>query len=97
MYVDDDTNNNDDEVEKTLAIIIGLIAAVALVIVFISFLNKLCEKGKGIYIYIYATPLLLHHFSPSYSFPYLTSFLVFLLQVASKLQFLDIISVCSGK
>lgn len=52
MYVDDDTNNNDDEVEKTLAIIIGLIAAVALVIVFISFLNKLCEKGKGIYIYI---------------------------------------------
>jgi hypothetical protein len=97
MYVvdDDDTNNNDDEVEKTLAIIIGLIAAVALIIVFVSFLNKLCEGGKGIY--IYATPLLLHHFSPSYSFPYLTSFLVFLLQVASKLQFLDITSVCSGK
>ncbi|XP_059447485.1 plasmodesmata-located protein 6 [Corylus avellana] len=44
---DDDSNNNDDEVEKTLAIIIGLIAAVALFIVFISFLNKLCEKGKG--------------------------------------------------
>jgi hypothetical protein len=52
MYVvdDDDTNNNDDEVEKTLAIIIGLIAAVALIIVFVSFLNKLCEGGKGIYI-----------------------------------------------
>jgi len=44
---DGDTNTNDDEVEKTLAIIIGLIAAVALFIVFISFLNKLCEKGKG--------------------------------------------------
>ncbi|XP_023872005.2 plasmodesmata-located protein 6 [Quercus suber] len=43
----DDTNNNDDEIEKTLAIIIGLIAAVALIIVFISFLNKLCDDGKG--------------------------------------------------
>lgn len=53
MYVDDDdANNNDDEVEKTLAIIIGLIAAVALFIVFISFLNKLCEKGKGIHMHM---------------------------------------------
>jgi flagellar biogenesis protein FliO len=48
VYIDNgDDNNNDDEVEKTLAIIIGLIAAVALIIVFISFLNKLCESGKG--------------------------------------------------
>ncbi|GMI75212.1 plasmodesmata-located protein 6 [Hibiscus trionum] len=40
-----DTNNNDDEIEKTLAILIGLIAGVALIIVFVSFLSKLCEKG----------------------------------------------------
>ncbi|XWS34449.1 hypothetical protein CRYUN_Cryun21dG0039500 [Craigia yunnanensis] len=42
-----DTNNDDNEIEKTLAILIGLIAAVALFIVFVSFLSKLCEKGKG--------------------------------------------------
>ncbi|XP_022776458.1 cysteine-rich repeat secretory protein 12-like [Durio zibethinus] len=42
-----DTNNDDDEIEKTLAILIGLIAGVALIIVFVSFLSKLCEKGKG--------------------------------------------------
>ncbi|KAE8730078.1 Cysteine-rich repeat secretory protein 12 [Hibiscus syriacus] len=43
-----DTNNNDDEIEKTLAILIGLIAGVALLVVFVSFLSKLCEKdGKG--------------------------------------------------
>ncbi|KAG5236769.1 secretory family protein [Salix suchowensis] len=40
-------NNQNDEVEKTLAILIGLIAAVALLIVFLSFLRKACEKGKG--------------------------------------------------
>ncbi|KAJ4824619.1 Plasmodesmata-located protein 6 [Turnera subulata] len=40
-------NNNDDEIEKTLAILIGLIAGVALLIVFLSFLRKVCEKGKG--------------------------------------------------
>ncbi|KAK6122411.1 hypothetical protein DH2020_043853 [Rehmannia glutinosa] len=39
-------SENDDEVEKTLAIFIGLIAAVAIVIVFLSFLSKLFEK-KG--------------------------------------------------
>ncbi|GKV11182.1 hypothetical protein SLEP1_g22455 [Rubroshorea leprosula] len=42
-----DHNNNDDEIEKTLAILIGLIAAVALIIIFVSFLSKACEKGKG--------------------------------------------------
>ncbi|XP_050235077.1 plasmodesmata-located protein 6 [Mercurialis annua] len=42
-----DGNNNDDEIEKTLAILIGLIAGVALLIVFLSFLRKVCEKGKG--------------------------------------------------
>ncbi|KAJ8770264.1 hypothetical protein K2173_012706 [Erythroxylum novogranatense] len=40
-------NNNDDEIEKTLAILVGLIAGVALLIVFLSFLRKVCEKGKG--------------------------------------------------
>lgn len=44
FYVDE---NNDDEIEKTLAILIGLIAGVALLIVFLSFLRKVCEKGKG--------------------------------------------------
>ncbi|KAL4278889.1 hypothetical protein GQ457_03G010970 [Hibiscus cannabinus] len=42
-----DTNNNDEEIEKTLAILIGLIAGVALIIVFASFLSKLCGKGGG--------------------------------------------------
>lgn len=40
---------NDNETNKTLAIIIGLIAAVALLILFITYLNKKCEKGKGKY------------------------------------------------
>lgn len=43
----DDSNHNDDEIEKTLAILIGLIAGVALIIVFLSFLSKVCEKQKG--------------------------------------------------
>ncbi|CAJ1936807.1 unnamed protein product [Sphenostylis stenocarpa] len=43
----DDSNHNDDEIEKTLAILIGLIAGVALIIVFLSFLSKVCEKHKG--------------------------------------------------
>lgn len=43
----DDTNNNDKEIERTLAIIIGIIAAVALIIVFVSFLNKLCDKDRA--------------------------------------------------
>ncbi|XLU58903.1 hypothetical protein S245_053551, partial [Arachis hypogaea] len=42
----DDSNHNDDEIEKTLAILIGLIAGVALIIVFLSFLSKVCEKHK---------------------------------------------------
>ncbi|CAN1133250.1 Plasmodesmata-located protein 6 [Linum perenne] len=41
------SNNSDEEIEKTLAILIGLIAGVALLIVFLSFLRKLCDKGKG--------------------------------------------------
>ncbi|KAL9389670.1 hypothetical protein Peur_018275 [Populus x canadensis] len=40
-------NNGNDEVEKTLAILIGLIAAVALLIVFLSFLRKVCERERG--------------------------------------------------
>ncbi|KAK7320068.1 hypothetical protein RJT34_04798 [Clitoria ternatea] len=43
----DDSSHNDDEIEKTLAILIGLIAGVALIIVFLSFLSKVCEKHKG--------------------------------------------------
>ncbi|XP_034921446.1 plasmodesmata-located protein 6 isoform X1 [Populus alba] len=42
-YVDHDEN---DEVEKTLAILVGLIAGVALLIVFLAFLRKACGKGK---------------------------------------------------
>lgn len=45
----DDENHNDDEIEKTLAILIGLIAGVALIIVFLSFLSKVCEKQRGMY------------------------------------------------
>ncbi|KAL3635951.1 hypothetical protein CASFOL_020498 [Castilleja foliolosa] len=41
------SDNNDDEVEKTLAIFIGLIAAVAVLIVFLTFLSRLFEKNKG--------------------------------------------------
>ncbi|XP_028785368.1 plasmodesmata-located protein 6-like [Neltuma alba] len=40
-------NKNDDELQKTLAIIVGLIAGVALLIIFISFLTKLFKKDKG--------------------------------------------------
>lgn len=43
----EDSKGNDNETNKTLAIIIGLIAAVALLILFITYLNKKCEKGKG--------------------------------------------------
>lgn len=40
--------NNDDEVEKTLAIFIGLVAGVAILVVFLSFLSKaLDHKGGG--------------------------------------------------
>lgn len=40
-------SDNGDDVEKTLAIIIGLIAGVALIIVLLSALNKLFEKKGG--------------------------------------------------
>lgn len=62
-----DTNNNDEEIEKTLAILIGLIAAVALIILFLSFLSKLCDNGKGnsishFNLSFYFSLLLSHHF-----------------------------------
>ncbi|XP_010556729.2 PREDICTED: cysteine-rich repeat secretory protein 12 [Tarenaya hassleriana] len=40
-------HNNDDEIEKTLAIIVGLIAGVMLLVVFLSFIAKSCERAKG--------------------------------------------------
>ncbi|XP_028752484.1 plasmodesmata-located protein 6 [Neltuma alba] len=43
----DDSNRNDEEIEKTLAILIGLIAGVALIIIFISFFSKVCGTQKG--------------------------------------------------
>ncbi|KFK33384.1 hypothetical protein AALP_AA5G006100 [Arabis alpina] len=39
--------NNDDEIEKTLAIIVGLIAGVTLLVVFFSFMAKSCDRVKG--------------------------------------------------
>lgn len=39
--------HNDEEIEKTLAILIGLIAGVALLVIFLSCLRRLCEKDKG--------------------------------------------------
>lgn len=39
-------SSQDDEIEKTLSILVGLIAGVALIIIFLAFLGKLCE-GKG--------------------------------------------------
>ncbi|KAM7484694.1 hypothetical protein LguiA_000703 [Lonicera macranthoides] len=41
------SSNDDDDVERTLAIIIGLVAGVAVMIVFLSFLSKLCDKKGG--------------------------------------------------
>ncbi|XP_009796286.1 plasmodesmata-located protein 6 isoform X2 [Nicotiana tabacum] len=41
------SKSGDEDVEKTLAITIGLIAGVAVLIVFLSILNKLCEKKGG--------------------------------------------------
>ncbi|CAN8266883.1 unnamed protein product [Cochlearia groenlandica] len=41
--------NNDDEIEKTLAIIVGLIAGVTLLVVFLSFMAKSCDRVKGKY------------------------------------------------
>uniref|UniRef100_A0A1J3GAY8 Cysteine-rich repeat secretory protein 12 n=1 Tax=Noccaea caerulescens TaxID=107243 RepID=A0A1J3GAY8_NOCCA len=44
---DGNRDNNDDEIEKTLAIIVGLIAGVMLLVVFLSFMAKSCERVKG--------------------------------------------------
>ncbi|XP_060185536.1 plasmodesmata-located protein 6-like [Lycium barbarum] len=41
------SKSGDEDAEKTLAITIGLIAGVAVLIVFLSVLNKLCEKKGG--------------------------------------------------
>ncbi|CAI0547779.1 unnamed protein product [Linum tenue] len=60
--------NNDDEIEKTLAILIGLIAGVALLIVFLSFIAKLCAKGKGTTFFSYSSLSLL--FSNMLPFPF---------------------------
>lgn len=40
-------SSQDDEIEKTLAILVGLIAGVALIIIFLAFLRKLCEGKDG--------------------------------------------------
>ncbi|XP_013703724.2 plasmodesmata-located protein 6 [Brassica napus] len=40
-------DNNDDEIQKTLAIIVGLIAGVTLLVVLLSFMSKSCERVKG--------------------------------------------------
>ncbi|KAK6134354.1 hypothetical protein DH2020_031895 [Rehmannia glutinosa] len=46
-YSSSSKSGNDDEMEKTLAIIIGLIAGVAVIIVFLSFLSRsLDRKGE---------------------------------------------------
>ncbi|KAI8023456.1 Plasmodesmata-located protein 6 [Camellia lanceoleosa] len=39
-------SGSNDEIEKTLAILIGLIAGVAVLIVFLSIFSKLLESGK---------------------------------------------------
>ncbi|KAL7000892.1 hypothetical protein U1Q18_002044 [Sarracenia purpurea var. burkii] len=41
------SGSNDDEIEKTLAILVGLIAGVALIIIFLSFLSKVLENKEG--------------------------------------------------
>lgn len=49
-YIDlklNNADNDDGDVDKTLAIIIGIIAGVAGIIVFLSFLARLCDR-KGI-------------------------------------------------
>ncbi|XP_052206240.1 plasmodesmata-located protein 6 [Diospyros lotus] len=47
QYSKHDDNDNDDEVEKTLAILIGLIAGVALLVVFLSFCSRVLENKSG--------------------------------------------------
>ncbi|XP_023526414.1 cysteine-rich repeat secretory protein 12-like isoform X1 [Cucurbita pepo subsp. pepo] len=42
-----DGRNTDVEIEKTLAVIIGLIAGIAFIVVFLAFLSHYCEKRKG--------------------------------------------------
>lgn len=48
IYADND-DDNDEEIEKTLAILIGMIAGIALLVIFLSSIRRLCDgKGKGI-------------------------------------------------
>lgn len=42
-----------NEGEKTFAIIIGLLAGVALIIIFLAFLRKICEGGGKFYFFNY--------------------------------------------
>lgn len=42
-----DGRNDDVEIEKTLAVIIGLIAGIAFIVVFLAFLSHYCDKRKG--------------------------------------------------
>lgn len=47
IYADND-DDNDEEIEKTLAILIGMIAGIALLVIFLSSIRRLCDgKGKG--------------------------------------------------
>ncbi|KAL8196427.1 hypothetical protein R6Q57_024722 [Mikania cordata] len=41
------SRSDDNDVDKTLAIIIGIIAGVAVIIVFLSFLTRLCDQKDG--------------------------------------------------
>lgn len=68
------SNDNDDEIEKTLAILIGIVAVAALIIVFISFWGKASEAAKGI------PPL-----SLSFYIPFSTNFLSSCLCLNNKL------------
>ncbi|KAG6601864.1 Plasmodesmata-located protein 6, partial [Cucurbita argyrosperma subsp. sororia] len=43
----DDSKDNNNKTNKTIAIIIGLVAGIALLILFITWLNKRYEKGHG--------------------------------------------------
>nr|GMD15402.1 cysteine-rich repeat secretory protein 12-like [Ipomoea batatas] len=53
-------DDNDEEVEKTLAITIGLIAGVAVLVVFLSVLSKLCEPKGNLALFLLNIYLLLY-------------------------------------
>ncbi|XP_022942019.1 cysteine-rich repeat secretory protein 12-like [Cucurbita moschata] len=42
-----DGRNDDVEIEKTIAVIIGLIAGIAFIVVFLAFLSHYCDKQRG--------------------------------------------------